>query len=413
MLKPISYLFRGSLILRILIAIILALGFYYIAPVVSSHVAILGQLFITLLRSIAPFLVFILLIAAIIKADSGTNKIIRAIVITYIAATLISALISASITLLAPPVKVSLVGIDASSIQLAKEESALQVLQTQFLRMFENPIKALVESNFLALLTWSVFFGMAFRFCKQNVKDILFEISDATGRVVGWIVQLVPIGVFGIFSDVLVNHGVAELSKYAQLILLLLSVYLVIEFIFYPIVGFIFTRKNPYPLLFKCVVISGIPAFFSRSSAANIPVNLKAADGFGIPRSVSAFIIPLGANISLTAAAATITVLSITLAQSLNIEVHFLSALLACVVASLCAIGCSGVPGGSLLMIPIAASLFGIPPEISAQMIGIGFLIGVIQDSVETAVNSSGDIYFTKVVSDYYGVSEDPNYEND
>ncbi|RIY37435.1 serine/threonine transporter SstT [Psittacicella gerlachiana] len=412
MLKPISLLFRGSLILRILIAIVLALVAYYTIPSISKHAAILGQLFITLLRSIAPFLVFILLIAAIIRADSGTNKIIRAIVLTYIAATLISACISAAITLFAPPIHLNLTGVDASHVQLAKESSALEVLETQFLRMFENPVKALVDSNFMALLTWSVFFGIAFRFCKQSVKDVLYEMADATGRVVGWIVQFAPIGVFGIFSDVLVNHGIAELAKYGQLILLLVSIYLVIELIFYPLVGFIFTRKNPYPDLFKCIVVSGIPAFFSRSSAANIPVNLKAADNYGIPRSVSAFIIPLGANISLTAAAATITVLSITLAQSLGIEIHYLSALLACVIAALCALGCSGVPGGSLLMIPIAASLFGVPPHISSQMIAIGFLIGVVQDSVETAVNSSGDIYFTKVVCDHYGISNDPNYEN-
>lgn len=413
MLKPFSYLFRGSLILRILIAIVLALVCFYLIPTLSSKAAILGQLFITLLRSIAPFLVFILLIAAIIRADSGTNKIIRAIVIVYITATLISACISAAVTLFAPAIQINLVGVDASGIQLAKEQSALEVVETQFLRMFENPVKALVDSNFMALLTWSVFFGIAFRFCKQNVKDILFEIADATGRVVGWIVQLVPIGVFGIFSDVLTNHGIGELARYGELILLLLVIYFIIAFVFYPLVGFYFTRKNPYPTLFKCLVVSGVPAFFSRSSAANIPVNLKAADNFGIPRSVSAFIIPLGANISLTAAAATITVLSITLARTLGIEIHYLTALLACVVAALCAIGCSGVPGGSLLMIPIAASLFGVPPEISAQMIGIGFLIGVVQDSVETAINSSGDIYFTKVVCDHYGVSDDPNFEND
>lgn len=403
MLKPFSLLFKGSLILRILIAVVLALVIFLTIPVVSEKLAFLGHLFVTLLRSIAPFLVFILLIAAIIRADSGSNKIIKTIVLVYVLSSVFAACLSAVITMGTPPIKLSFTGIDATGITLAKETTAGDVLMTQFLRMFENPVAALVNSNFMALLSWSVAFGVAFRFCGQTVKQVLFDISDATGRVVGWIVQLAPIGVFGIFSDVLIHHGVSELLKYGQLIVLLLIIYAIILFVFYPLVGFSLTRSNPFPLLVKCIIVSGIPAFFSRSSAANIPVNMKAADDFGIPRKVSAFTIPLGANINLTAASATITVLSIVTAISLNIEIHFLTAVLACVVAALCALGCSGVPGGSLLMIPIAGSLFGIPPEIASQMIAIGFLISVIQDSVETMVNSCGDLFYTKAVCERYG----------
>ncbi|MFC6276211.1 serine/threonine transporter SstT [Psittacicella hinzii] len=403
MLKPFSFLFRGSLILRILIGVILALVIYFVAPVISKHVAILGDLFVTLLRSIAPLLVFVLLIASILKADAGSNKIIKSIVLLYIASSVFAAVLAAAITLGVPPIKLNFTGIDTSSVQLAKETSAGEVLVTQFLRMFENPVAALVNANFMALLSWAVAFGVAFRYASKTTKDLLFSVADATTKIVGWIVQLAPIGVFGIFSSVLVNHGVTEILKYGKLIVLLLSIYLIIQFVFYPIVGYIYMRKNPFPLLFKCTIQSGIPAFFSRSSAANIPVNIKLADDLNVPRKISAFTLPLGANISLTAASATITVLSITTALSLGIDVHYSTAVLSCIVAALCAIGCSGVPGGSLLMIPIASSLFGISPEIASQMIAIGFLISVIQDSVETAVNSSGDIFYTKAVCVRYG----------
>lgn len=402
MLKPLSFLFKGSLILRIMVAIVIAIVVHLIAPVFSGKLGILGTLFVTLLRAIAPVLVFILLINSIIKADTGSNKTIKSIVTLYIVSSVIAAFLSAFVTFLSPEIHLNLGDIDGSGVNLAKESSALEVLQTQFLRMFENPVAALVNANFLALLAWSVAFGVALRYASVPTKAIINDLSEAVSKIVAWIVQLAPFGVFGILCDTLSNQGVGEILKYGQLIVVLMVAFAVLAFVYFPIVGFIIARRNTFPLLLKCLAISGIPAFFSRSSAANIPVNMDACKRFGLSEKVASFTIPLGANINLTAAAATITVLSITAANSLGLGLDFVTVAISCAVAALCAIGCSGVPGGSLIMIPIAASILGVPPEIASKMVAIGFLIGVIQDSVETAINSAGDLYYTALVCEKY-----------
>lgn len=346
--------------------------------------------------------------SAISRADAGSNRTIKAILFIYVFSSVMAALIAASLTLWLPHVHLEILKVNADNVVLAKETTPGEVLYNQFLRMFENPVSALVNSNFMALLSWSVAFGMALRHASEATRNIIADMSQATSKIVAWIVQLAPIGVFGIFSDVLVNSGFTELTRYLQLIIILLIAFAVITFVYFPVVGIVVNRKNPFPLLFKCLAISGIPAFFSRSSAANIPVNLEACNAFGLSKKVSSFTIPLGANINLTAASATITVLSITVALSLGIQVGLITAVLTSVVAAACALGASGIPGGSLIMIPIAASLFGISPEIASRMVAIGFLIAVVQDSFETAINSAGDLYFTTLVCEkYHAIADD------
>lgn len=413
MFKPIQFLFRGTLITRILIGAALAVVVSLVAPSVAANVGILGTLFVTLLRAIAPFLVFILLISSIIKADTGSNNVIKVIVTLYIVSSVVAAFVSAGITFLYPNINLNLGVIDSSTVSLAKESTALEVIKTQFLRLFENPVSSLVTANFLALLAWSVAFGVALRKASQQTKNFLFDFADATSRLVGWIVQLAPFGVFGIFCDTLINHGVDELFKYAELIFLLVIVFLILSVVYFPIVGYVIARRNTFPLLIKCFAISGIPAFFSRSSAANIPVNLEACRRFGLSEKVYSFTIPLGANINLTAASGTITVLSLTAATSLGLPVDPVTAAVSCIVAALCAIGCSGVPGGSLIMIPIAASILGVSPDVATKMVAIGFLIAIIQDSLETAVNSAGDLYYTALVCEKYGCYADNNDASD
>lgn len=411
MLKPLGIFFRGPLIMRILVGVALALVLFVVSPTAASHVGFLGTLFVTLLKSIAPFLVFILLVSSIIRADAGSNRTIRTIVFIYIFSSVAASFLAAAITFAAPHIHLELLSVDDGSVTLATQKNTSDVLFTQLFRMFENPISALVSANFMAVLTWAVAFGIAFRHTKGVVREFAEETAAATSRIVGWIVQLAPFGVFGIFADVLANQGTDELLKYGQLIVLLLVAFASIVFIFFPVMGFLILRRNPFPLLLKCFAISGTTAFFSRSSAANIPVNLAACKRFGLSEKVYSFTIPLGANINLTAASVTISVLAITAAFSLGIDITVGSAVIACVVAALCGLGASGVPGGSLIMIPIAASAFGISPEIASKMIAIGFLISIIQDSVETAINSAGDLYYTALVCEKYDAMGDKDGE--
>lgn len=421
MFNPFVYLFKGSLVMRILIAVCLASLLYLVAPSLSSHFGILGNIFVTLLRAIAPFLVFVLLISSITQASAGLNKTIRLIVFLYVFSTVAGSFIAAGVTFLMPPVILQLANVDANVVSEASNivnsteaQSAADVLRIQLLRIFENPISALANGNFMAVLGWSIAFGVAFRQGNKLIKDIVEQVSNATSRIVGWIVQLAPIGVFGILSEVLVEHGVSELLKYAQLIGLLCLVFGILVVFWFPLVGIALGKKNPFPLWIKCLTTSGVSAFLTRSSAANIPVNLDLCRQMNLSSSISSFTIPLGANINLIGASCTVAVLSITAAHSLGIEINFWQALISCIVASICALGASGIPGGSLIMIPIAASAFGISPEVASSMIAVGFIIGVIQDSFETMINSSGDLYYTALVCERAGLvgdNSDPDNE--
>ncbi len=265
------------------------------------------------------------------------------------------------------------------------------------LKVVDNPINALATANYIGVLTWAAVFGLAFRHASKTTKDLLQSAAEVTSKVVGWIIGLAPFGIMGLVFDTIANNGLTALKDYGLLLLLLVGSMIFVALVVNPLIAFLVMKKNPYPLVFECLRVSGVTAFFTRSSAANIPVNMQLCKRLGVDPDTYSVSIPLGATINMAVAAITINILTMAAVHTLGISVDFSSALLLSVVASLSAAGASGVAGGSLLLIPVACSLFGIPNELAMQVVGVGFVVGVIQDSCETALNSSTDVLFTVV----------------
>ncbi len=377
-----------QIIIGLLIGIILALTF----PKQLSAITILGDLFVGALKAIAPVLVFFLVMAAISQHKAGQKTNMKSIIILYLVGTFMAGTL-AVITSFTFKLKLILPQVDPSDV--VPPEGILQVLRTLLFNIVSNPVNALLEANYIGILTWSIIFGIALRHSKDTTKDFLLDISNAVSQAVRWIIRLAPLGVMGLVFNSIATSGLETLLEYAKLIFLLVGTMALDALIVNPIIVYIGTRKNPYPLVLKCLKDSGITAFFTRSSAANIPVNMRLCDELGLNKDTYSISIPLGATINMGGAAITISILTLAATNTLGVEVDFASAVILCLLSAISACGASGVAGGSLLLIPLACSLFGISNDIAMQVVGVGFIIGVIQDSCETAINSSTDVLFT------------------
>ncbi|AMQ05292.1 serine/threonine transporter SstT [Sporosarcina psychrophila] len=380
-----------SLVKRIVIGIIAGLILALTVPTAASWVSIFGSLFVGALKAVAPVLVLFLVMHAISVHKSGTKTNMKAILGLYAIGTLLAGAVAVAVSFMFPVTLTLTTGAEG----LSPPEGIVEVLETLLFNIVANPVNALLNANYLGILMWAVVLGLALKNANQNTKDMLGSFSDAITKVVQWVINLAPLGIMGLVFDAIVTTGLSALLVYGRLVLILVGCMLFIALVVNPLIVYVYIRRNPYPIVFKVLRESGITAFFTRSSAANIPVNMKLCEELGLDEDTYAVSIPLGATINMAGAAVTIAVLTLATVHTLGIEVDFVTALLLTVVAAVSAAGASGVAGGSLLLIPLACSLFGVPNDIAMQVVGVGFIIGVVQDSCETALNSSSDVLFT------------------
>ncbi|MCO4464325.1 sodium:dicarboxylate symporter family protein [Streptococcus infantarius subsp. infantarius] len=384
---------RTSLIKRIIIGVILGFILGMTLPKVSA-IGILGDLFVGGLKAVAPLLVFVLVASALSQNEKGQKTNMSTIIGLYLVGTLAAALVAVVVNYFFP---ITLTLDTATQPKLSSPEGVGQVFHSLLLQMVDNPINALGTANYIGVLTWAVIFGLAFRNSNKETKELLQTIADVTSQVVRWVINLAPFGILGLVFKTISDNGVKILANYGFLILALVGTMLFVALVINPFIAFLFMRKNPYPLVFRCLKDSGLTAFFTRSSAANIPVNMKLCEELGLNKDTYKVSIPLGAIINMGGAAITINVLTLAAVNTLGIHVDFPTALLLSVLSAVSACGASGVTGGSLLLVPVACSLFGISNDLAMQVVGVGFIVGVVQDSCETALNSSTDVLFTAV----------------
>lgn len=355
----------------------------------ASFVTVLGDLFVGALKAIAPVLVFVLVIASLASAGEGIGKRFRTVIFFYMVSTFLAAVVAVVGSYLFP------VTIPLGEAANNTAPAGLgDVFKTLLGNMVTNPITAIANGNYLGILTWAVVLGLALRAANDKTKEVLSDLSAAVSKAVAWVIQLAPFGILGLVYASIGEYGVAIFVDYGKVLLLLVGCMLLVAFVVDPLIVAIALKRNPYPLVLKCFKESGITAFFTRSSAANIPVNMKLCEKLGLDKEYYSVAIPLGATINMDGAAITITVMSLAAAFSQGIQVNILLAILLSFVATLGACGASGVAGGSLLLIPMACSLLGVGQDIAMQVVAVGFIIGVVQDSLETAINSSGDVIF-------------------
>lgn len=383
---------RTSIVVQILIGMVAGVLLALLAPAWAAKVAILGDVFISALKSVAPVLVFILVTAAISRYQSNQPTHIRPILALYILGTFGAALVAVVASLAFPS---KLVLVEAVQTGSAPPAQVTDVLRTLLLSVVDNPIRALANANFIGILAWAVGLGIALRHASDTTRLVLHDLADSVSWMIRWVIRLAPLGIFGLVATTVSDAGLSAMLGYVHLLAVLLGCMLLVALVVNPLIVWWKIRSNPFPLVFRCLRESGITAFFTRSSAANIPVNMELARKLGLDHATYSISIPLGATINMAGAAITISVLTLAATHTLGIEVSFGTALLLCVVSAVCACGASGVAGGSLLLIPLACSLFGIDTDVSMQVVAIGFIIGVLQDSAETALNSSTDVLFT------------------
>jgi len=382
---------KMSLVKRIVIGIVVGVILALIVPSGASWISIFGSLFVGALKAVAPILVLFIVMHAIAVHKSGKKTNMKSILGLYAIGTLLAGAVAVVASFLFPVTLTLTTGVE----DLTPPEGILEVIETLLFNIVANPVDAIVNANYLGILMWAVVLGLALKNANQSTKDMLGNFSDAITKIVQWVINLAPLGIMGLVFDAIVTSGLSALLDYGKLILILVGCMLFIALVVNPLIVFIYTRKNPYPIVLMVLRESGITAFFTRSSAANIPVNMKLCEKLGLDEDTYAVSIPLGATINMAGAAVTIAVLTLATVNTLGIEVDFVTALMLVVVAAVSAAGASGVAGGSLLLIPLACNLFGVPNDIAMQVVGVGFIIGVIQDSCETALNSSSDVLFT------------------
>ncbi|MDG6264674.1 serine/threonine transporter SstT [Glaesserella parasuis] len=390
-----SKILGGNLVLRIAVGLVLGICLALVSPDAAKSVGVLGQFFVKSLRAIAPILVFVLVMASIANKEVGSDSRLKSILVMYGLGTFVAAVTAVTLSYLFP----TTLELVTSPDGLAPPQGIGEVLKTVVFNLVDNPLGAITNGNFIGILAWSIGLGIALRHAAPSTKVMLNDISDAVSFVVKVVIAFAPIGVFGLVAETMATNGADAFIGYARLLAVLLGAMAIVAFILNPLLVYWKIRRNPYPLTITCLRESGVTAFFTRSSAANIPVNMGLAKRLGIKEEIYSIAIPLGANINMAGAAITITVLTLAAAYTQGIVPDFSTAVLLSIVASICACGASGVAGGSLLLIPLACSLFNIPNDVAAQVIGVGFIIGVIQDSAETALNSSTDVLFTAAVS--------------
>lgn len=369
-----------------------------VANSVANSIAVLGNLFVGALKAIAPILVFVLVATSIIVKEFGHAKGMQKVVTLYLVGTFLAAVVAVVASFLFP-MELVLKGVESAN--MSAPQGIVDVLKDLIFKMVQNPITALSSGNYIGIITWAVGGGIAMRFCTQETKKVFQDVSDGVTKIVRFIIRLAPFGIFGLVTISIHETGFEALAGYLKLILVLVGAMAFVSFVVYPAMVFVVTKKNPYPLVMACVRESAVTAFFTRSSAANIPVNMALCKKLGLKEELYSISIPLGATINMGGAAVTIGILALAAVNSIpSITVDFGDALLLCFISALGACGASGVAGGSLLLVPLACALFGIGNDIAMQVVGVGFIIGVIQDSVETAVNSASDVLFTAVASE-------------
>lgn len=384
-------LLRLGLIPQIAIGIVCGILLATLSPASAESVSLLGQLFISALKAVAPILVFVLVAAAIAGHRQGQPTHIRSVLVLYVIGTLVAALVAVVASFAFP----TTLALEMPEVSGNPPGSIVEILRDLLLNAVSNPVTALMEANFIAILAWAIGLGLMLRQASEATRTLLADLSEAVSNIVRIVIRFAPLGIFGLVAATLAESGLGALLDYGRLLAVIVGCMLFVALVTNPLIVYWQTRRNPYPLVFTCLRGSAITAFFTRSSAANIPVNLELCKRLKLDADTYAISIPLGATVNMAGAAITISVITLAAAHTLGISVDFPTALLLCVVSALAACGVSGVAGGSLLLIPMAASLFGISTEVAMQVVAIGFVISVVQDATETALNSSTDVLFT------------------
>ena len=384
---------RTSLIKRIAIGVVVGAVLGLLVPKFTV-IGLLGDMFVGGLKAIAPLLVFALVANALSQTREGQQSNMKTVIVLYLFGTFAAAL-TAVISHYIFPISLKLGA--AAATKATAPQGVGEVFKDLLLKMVDNPVNALAQANYIGVLVWAVVFGFAMRAASNHTKDLLNTLAEVTSQIVRWIINLAPFGILGLVFNTISENGVGVLADYGILILVLVGTMAFVALVVNPIIAFVMMGKNPFPLVIRCLKDSGITAFFTRSSAANIPVNLQLCKDLGLNPDTYSVSIPLGSTINMAGAAVTINVLTLAAVTTLGIQVDFATALILSVVSAISACGASGIAGGSLLLVPVACSLFGISNDLAMQVVGVGFIVGVIQDSCETALNSSTDVLFTAV----------------
>ena len=382
-----------SLVKRIFVGLIIGIALALTVPEQVSGITIFGSLFVGALKAIAPILVFFLVMSAISGHREGTETNMKSIIILYLAGTFLAGLVAVIASFMFPVTLTLGAGVDS----ITPPGGVVEVLKTLLMNVVDNPVKALFNANYIGILAWAVVLGLAIKGASQTTKDMVTTFAEGLAQMVRWVINFAPLGIMGLVFDAIATSGLESLLSYGQLLLVLVGCMFFVALVVNPLIAFLFMRQNPYKLVLMCLRESGITAFFTRSSAANIPVNMALCEKLGLDKDTYSVSIPLGATINMAGAAITISVLTLAAVNTLGIQVDMGTALLLSILSAVSACGASGVAGGSLLLIPLAASLFGIPNDVAMQVVGVGFIVGVIQDSCETALNSSTDVLFTAI----------------
>lgn len=389
--RGIADIYNGaSLIVRIIVGLIIGTVLALTMPHVT-WIGEFGTLFVAALKAVAPILVFVLVASALAQGTSKLDRRFGTVLFLYLFTTFLAAVVAVLTSRLFP-----------QTLSLGKAAKAdvvpqglSEVIQTLLTNIVANPIQAIIDGNYICILMWACLFGLAMKsIANESSKAFMANVADAVSQVIRWVINLAPFGIMGLVFTNVADNGLSAFTKYGSLLLLLVGTMLLMVLVFGPLVIFIFLRRNPYPLVYRCFKESGLTAFFTRSSAANIPVNMQLCEKLGLDKDMYSVSIPLGATINMNGAAITITIMAMAAANTMGIQISLPAAILLSVVSALGACGASGVAGGSLLLIPMACSLFGISNDIAMQVVGVGFIIGVIQDSVETCLNSASDVEF-------------------
>ena len=385
-----------ALVKRILVGLILG-AILGIAVPQATGITILGDVFVSALKAIAPLLVFFLVISSLCNAGKSHGGVIKTVIILYMFSTVLAAVIAVFASM-AFPVKLTLA---TAATDTSAPQGIAEVLNNLLLNVVANPVSSLVNANYVGILMWAILLGLAFRVADKMTKKVLADVADGISMVVTWIINLAPVGIFGLVFNTVSTNGLEIFTTYGKLLVLLVGCMLFIYFVTNPLLVYWCIRQNPYPLIFHCLKRSALTAFFTRSSAANIPMNMALCEKLGLNEDNYSVSIPLGSTINMDGAAITITVMSLAAAHTMGISVDIPTAIILSVLAAVSACGASGVAGGSLLLIPLACSLFGISNDVAMQVVGVGFIIGVVQDSVETCLNSSSDVLLTATAELY------------
>ena len=381
-----------SLIVRILIGLAIGALLGFTVPT-ATWIGIPGELFVGALKAIAPLLVFVLVASSLANSKGGNMSKFRTVILLYLVSTLCAAVVSV-FTSFAFPVIIPLAGLETLDAAAAPQDMG-QVAMNLLKSIIANPVEALAGANYIGILFWAVVFGIALKLASPATKGMLADLADGVSRVVRWVIACAPLGILGLMFTAVASSGVDIFKTYGQLVGLLVGTMLLVALVINPLIVGLVLRHNPYPLVFRCLRQSGLTAFFTRSSAANIPVNMELCQELGLDENLYSVSIPLGATINMDGAAVTITVFSLVAAFTAGVQVTLPMAIFLSIMATFSACGTSGVAGGSLMLVPLGCSLFGISQDIAMQLVGVGFIISVIQDSLETALNSSGDVLFT------------------